>query len=796
MSELFLKIINMSISAGWLILAVLILRLVLKKAPKWVNVVLWGIVAVRLLFPFSIESALSLIPSAETVSPEIMMDAAPRVNTGVPAINGVVNPVIGRSFAPSPGSSANPLQIWIPVLATVWVVGVVCFLAYTAATYWRLRRRIGTAVLLRDNILQSENVSSPFVLGVIKPRIYLPFQMDGQDLEHVVAHERAHIRRRDHWWKPLGFLLLAIHWFNPLMWLAYVLLCRDIELACDEKVIRGLDSEHRADYSQALLACSVNRRVIAACPLAFGEVGVKDRVKSVMNYRKSAFWVIALAAAVCAVAAVCFLTDPVTSVRNPWVQEYVPGTGNILGGVDKERFERISEDFSIGADQYGRAVFKEPYQAFDTFVLLYADGIALIRKEFHLLPISRRFYAPYMLYGWQTTSGSEAARAEAQFVSSFLDIYENSFSKDIPLPAAPPANFDNEIEMVPTTANVQGAFGEYLYVPLGDGTYRYERSEKDSSSVTPGELLYRFTEKSDPFDVAWRVYEINESPEHRIVYAAAGDEIWLYQYSPPKRADANALSEAKASGCIIVADGDSTWGAEQWEAFYEMTQNGKPGSVKVAHYNTLDPERTDATAYEVYKEDYPSMFVIDLAYDGKAFTINWTEQDTSYLRQYKYLMKYEDTIPARLSAQTRAITRYVLTNDNTVTWDELFRGAASSRFGDYIDYFSIYSDIDGVGGKVTAGVFDKYTLTIGADGVASIELSAPNADGRQHADGSVFKKGERVRLEQLDGLPDLRGVSITALSEDGGIVWAASIPEENRGFTHLAQDGWSITNIG
>ena len=311
MNELFLKIINMSISASWLILAVLILRLVLKKAPKWVNVLLWGIVAVRLICPLSFESALSLIPSSETIPLDIEMAAKPTIDSGVPAINSVVNPVLS-SFAPPQHvlTSANPLQIWIPILNIIWLIGVGALLLYTAVSYWRLCRKVDTAVRYKGNIFQSENVSSPFVLGIIKPRIYLPFNMNGQDLEHVVAHEQAHIRRKDHWWKPLGFLLLTIHWFNPLMWLAYVLLCRDIELACDEKVIKELGNEQRADYMQALVACSVNRRMIAACPLAFGEVGVKDLVMSVMNYKKPAFWVIIIAVIICVGVAACFLTNP------------------------------------------------------------------------------------------------------------------------------------------------------------------------------------------------------------------------------------------------------------------------------------------------------------------------------------------------------------------------------------------------------------------------------------------------------------------------------------------------------
>ena len=311
MSELFLKIVNMSISASWVVIAVLTLRFCLKKAPKWVNVLLWGIVAARMVFPFSIESVLSLIPSAETISPTVMMEQTPSVQTGVPALNHVINPVISGSFTPAPGASANPLQIWIPVLAGIWLFGIVALFLYSAVSYCRLRRKVCEAVILRDNIYQSENVCSPFVLGIIRPKIYLPYHMDSREVGHVIAHEQTHIRRKDHWWKPLGFLLLTIHWFNPLMWLSYVLLCRDIELACDEKVIGKMGNAQRADYTQALVACSVDRRLIAACPLAFGEIGVKERVKSVMNYKKPAFWIVLASVIVCAVIAVCFLTNPI-----------------------------------------------------------------------------------------------------------------------------------------------------------------------------------------------------------------------------------------------------------------------------------------------------------------------------------------------------------------------------------------------------------------------------------------------------------------------------------------------------
>ncbi len=310
MTELFLGVVNKSISASWLVLAVLLLRLLLRRAPKWVNVLLWGIVAVRLICPVSIESSFSLVPSAETVSPEIMMDWTPEIDTGVPVIDRVVNPVITDTFAPEPAVSANPLQILIPVWSWIWLAGTAVLLLYTLVSYWLLRRKVAAAVRLRYNIYQSEHVTTPFVLGIIHPRVYLPYTMSQENIVYVLSHEKAHIKRRDHWWKPLGFGLLTIHWFNPLMWLAYKLFCRDIELACDAYVIRKLDNEHRADYAQALLACSQKPRLVAACPIAFGEVGVKTRIQSVMNYRKPTFWVMLIAVILCIAVSVCFLTDP------------------------------------------------------------------------------------------------------------------------------------------------------------------------------------------------------------------------------------------------------------------------------------------------------------------------------------------------------------------------------------------------------------------------------------------------------------------------------------------------------
>ena len=313
MSGIFLKLLNLSISASWLVLVVLALRLVLKRAPKWVNVLLWGMVALRLMLPFSIESALSLIPSAETLSPEVVrFDPAPTITSGVEFIDNAVNPSLSESFAAAPLASVNPLYVWTYLAGWVWLIGLAAMLAYALVSYLRLRRRVSASIPLRENIYVCDEVPSPFILGIVHPRIYLPSALDEAQRGSVLSHERAHLARRDHWWKPLGYALLAVYWFNPLLWLAYTLLCRDIELACDERVLRGMDAGQVKDYSSALLACSVPRRMLAACPLAFGEVGVGARVKNALRYKKPAFWVVAASVAVCVVVAVCFLTNPRT----------------------------------------------------------------------------------------------------------------------------------------------------------------------------------------------------------------------------------------------------------------------------------------------------------------------------------------------------------------------------------------------------------------------------------------------------------------------------------------------------
>ena len=345
MAEIFQKALNMSIAAGWLILAVIALRLLLRRAPKRFRLLLWAVVGLRLALPWSIESALSLIPSAQTLPEGIMLELAPVLDTGISALNGAINPGFTAAFTPELGASANPLQVLLPIAAALWMLGAAAMLLWALVSWLRLRKRVREAVRLEGNVYECE-IASPFVLGLFRPRIYLPFSLENGERELVLAHECAHITAGDHIIKPLGWLLLAAHWYNPLVWLAYALFCRDIELACDERVVRGLSLSDRADYSQALLDLSRPRGGVRACPLAFGESSVKGRVKSVLSYKKPAFWLVLLAVVVCVGAAVCFLTDPKEEA-----EPVDDGDGGVISARLEENFPAQVLDYAFACTE-------------------------------------------------------------------------------------------------------------------------------------------------------------------------------------------------------------------------------------------------------------------------------------------------------------------------------------------------------------------------------------------------------------------------------------------------------------
>ncbi len=847
MSDLFLKIVNMSISASWLILAVLILRLVLKKAPKWVNVLLWGIVAVRLICPFSFESALSLIPSAETFPEKIISGPSFDVQTGITPIDNRINDYLGDRYFEGVTVPANNGNNVMAILTIVWIIGILLLATYTIISYQRLNRKVDTAVHYKDNIFQSENVSSPFVLGIINPRIYLPFSMNEQDMEHVVAHEQAHIRRKDHWWKPLGFLLLTIHWFNPLMWLAYVLLCRDIELACDEKVIKELGNEQRADYTQALVACSVNRRMIAACPLAFGEVGVKERVKSVMNYKKPAFWVIIIAVNVCVGVAICFLTNPkqdrytlrivvpagsqeefvytdeeVSTVRNSikiWSGDGLGDTEVLLFPVNKTaetgytatylthgmpvEFDAEKDTwFKIGVNMQNPT--NEDiivYVEVENVEVRIVDEINSVIEWFDYLetPDEMKWDGsleisltefPDVTFRW--TSGEMLAVKGSKSTSLYTGMpIWNAYFCDLTGDGLP--------ELCSTISWGSGMIDNRVTIYDYANGASYELSDRGYFDFT-----LRFHEADGYLYVDKRKYNTDELVETgRLVFKNHCIQIEGFSNEAHQVFQAEILEIH--GGHYLVKPVEGSWELNSADRIEVPIRNVHPSP---------EPEIGDVIEIEYsgeILETYPARIADVYGIKVIKETETWDLIPMVMVNGTLYLdTGHESKIEARCGVMDGEITSQVDGSKQPTVDDQ-------SNFGTGYGYQ--YGTTEGtielfMNGKwwifateearqkiqfpSIENELSKFYLTIGAEGVKSIELTMPNASGGcENADGSLFKKGERIWLENLDGYRDLCGLTITALGENDEIIWTASVPdeEENKGFTHLVEDDWEITNI-
>lgn len=315
MGDIFLKSLNMSITAGWLILAVLCIRLLFRKIPKWVNCLLWGVVAIRLICPFSIESPFSILSSTEPIKSSTVVEGEvqnyiPSIDSRLTIVKNTINPMLTETFAYNGSDSVAPLQAVTYAAGLIWCCGMVLLIICALGSAVKLHKLVREAVCVRDDIYICDAVRSPFILGIFRPRVYLSSALCEREMDYILAHESAHLKRKDHWWKALGYLLLCIHWFNPLCWMAYSLLCKDIELACDEKAAKNMTFHEKKEYSKVLLSCAGQRSMIMVCPLAFGEVGVKERVRSVLNYKKPTLWIMIATAAVLVILTVCFLTDP------------------------------------------------------------------------------------------------------------------------------------------------------------------------------------------------------------------------------------------------------------------------------------------------------------------------------------------------------------------------------------------------------------------------------------------------------------------------------------------------------
>ncbi len=561
LETLFLVPLNRSIAAGWLILTVLALRLLLVKAPKQPRVWLWGLVGLRLAMPVSLKSALSLIPSVQTVPQEFLYDPTPAVQSGIPAVDAVVEPILQGSLAPEPVMSANPAQILCFVAGSLWLAGCAGLLLYSLISYLLLRRRLRCAVRLHGDIWQCESVSVPFVLGVLRPRIYLPYTLTADAQEYVLAHEYAHIERRDPLVKAVGWLLVCLYWFHPLVWVAYALLCRDIELACDERVLHRLGDAARKAYSHALLEQSTGRRqrMAGVCPLAFGEGSVRQRIVNILRYKKPAVWITVLCILLCAVLAVCFLTDPAAAADPAKVVGPYDVTG--LGG---DFLHSGNDAYAVGANAYGMPVFLDHRAAYSAFLSEYAAGIEELRTVWKLDPISKKNYSHYKIYGWQTPCADEELNRQCYQVTLFFDLYENSFDMTVRTPAQPTlqaaemqADFDlsdeaaqlpqvleafpprvtKDVQTWPTSAAAPfipegavctevSAIGQVVYIDYRYEDYRYLVAYKTDGTV---EATISQPDVWTPGGIPMCI--VNSAASGKIKYLNATDERMIQEYT-------------------------------------------------------------------------------------------------------------------------------------------------------------------------------------------------------------------------------------------------------------------------
>ena len=906
LDTIFLQIFDMTKVTSLVILIVLLVRLCLKRAPKVFSYALWAVVLFRLLCPVSIEAPISLIPQTEPtiqnydllnepVTPIAAIDAAQQ------AVGDVLNGGIGVQHVYTTNYledgtrriiSTDWNTVWILFTKFIWLGGMAALVVYSTVSLIRLKRRLIGAVQLRYNIYLADHIDSPFVMGLIRPKIYLPSSLSEKERDYIILHEQHHIRRGDHVVKLLSFIALCLHCFNPLVWIAFILSGKDMEMSCDEAVLRKLGEDIRVDYSASLISLATGRRIIAGTPLAFGEGNTEGRIKNIAKWKKPAVWVIVIAVIVCVILAVCLITNPMNRDTMLLGAEYriaetLYNTGDNVYSDNDQPSVCITADYRLWewhGDETGKwrligqlepyALTKKElaeYTAYDegwrrrynvgeitdAYILRANDEtagiffLAFTTKNGDTLlgygseDVSERGQGAsddtslYWLcrlesaFNKDTTTGSFLDRSLATSVGGDVDIFHTwsnankpgyiivGFESDeteyndgtlIPSPektdmgfavfyhdknesgyrllqchvyedaalaengiylCPDPAVLDLEgemkpvmtydvillnnekiekatriweytdgktetqsdfseyghqmllyswkndkagcriwqyfydesgemiaetgrslpVAMTPTTTNITGAFDGYLYVPIDGETYRYEIIFDDPVSVTCGKLMYQFTEEAEPEDVEWQVYAVDDYPDRSVVLAEAGDDyIHLYRYSPPKAVDSDRLTAAKASGMITLEDGYATFGEELWDTFYQKTQAGKSASVKIAHYYTLEGGNYSEEYYEVYKEDYPSLYEFELTYDDGTYTMKWNEYGTEYERQFKYLRKFEDVLPTKQSfKEPQMVTRYVLTNNNTASWDELWRSLASSQLGDFVDHYTIYS---------------------------------------------------------------------------------------------------------
>ena len=741
--EFMPTLLNMSLTASVAIVLVILLRLLLKKTPKVISYALWGVVLFRLLCPVSIGSSFSLYnlfdaPTEESgavtsvieyVPSNIVHTEYPSVALPVPGISDAINEALPQG---QEQLVADPIEAPMSIATYVWMIGVLGMVIYSIVSYVRLRRTLSVVVPLRDNIFIADDIKSPFVVGLFRPKIYLPCNLGDKEQEYIILHEQHHIKRLDHVMKALAFLALAIHWFNPLVWVAFVLASKDMEMSCDEAVIRKVDGDVRADYSASLLTLATGRRIIAGTPLAFGEGDTKGRINNLSKWKKPAVWVVLLAVVACVILAISLLTNPSAKREFPINGSNVSelNTEQVVGMI--ARAEKLDDGSQL-------CVNENAFDLMFTSDFEWANDGAI---QFFYLKDQKTYSAQLRMFHGDNkyfiTDSSEWIEQEQFFkLFHYLDALKYMPQEEI-----------------------------RKLSPDADGFSVYMRNDG-----VPGDYdrVLKYSQNGVEDIDGWYIH-LEAQPLHEVeggAYNGSGDEVIHLFYGHQDL----VMLESDSLTCYTESEGTNSYiepehfaNGFDWDyehlAWGEMQSSGK--LIFTANWDTDELvvsenyyEKTSPDSTMIHQETY----ILAQNADGKfELKVDYKNPGTEEMAVYfiqdesgngKYVMKI----------------LFGKTNDN-------------SSAGTYI------SQDDA-----------KFYLTIGAEGVKSIELSTPHSSGGcQNADGSPYKMGESIWLEPLDGVADLRGLEISALDAAGEIIWSASIPDgdENRGFTHLTQDGWTL----
>lgn len=938
----FPKILNMSLTASVAIVFAMLLRLLLKKAPKVISYALWGVVLFRLLCPVSFESGISLFGLFETptvgatdrtsiveyIPSNIVHTEYPEVVLPVPGIGDTITEALPKG---EEQLRADPLEGPIFIATYVWWGGILVMAIYGIVTWLQLRRRLVTASPLRENIYLADDIDSPFVMGLVRPKIYLPSEMEQREQSYIILHEQYHIRRLDHIVKALAFVALCIHWFNPFVWVAFILSGKDMEMSCDEAVVLKLGTEIRADYTASLLSLATGKRIIAGMPLAFGEGNTKGRIKNLANWKKPTFWVVLISVISCVVLAVCLLTNPTgfkyngsttpiisatyfdfragvegsTALNPAQISELISRLEEVKNTKKSDKFGGLTPGYQISAHLEDGSYIRisgyslsdnemvdiewndvryvvsdsefqdylsricagdDTVQALGTFLIHQPYGVVQVTYEsphysfsmvaqentpeyfidenLHLYSVKEHSEYPdwtdlgvlteisltkdnfddlfgsnsgdgwhiresasairkntkkawtviynqdvlyyilqqkngelYLAYGYYDYSekddpgsddtnlrwlyllarkdtekpslslndiiilsqkgnelnwsdfeefeyietgfglyirryeindlfhfsiGGAGPNSEPMYMylgvngddpESRIDIREGGVTEFIEAhrndtPASP------AVVMIPTDTKMYGLQVGALLLPIDGNTYRYLLTDNTGEGVTADELIFEFTEPDLNRTINWEVYSLKEYPDLSVVMILSKEEgPWLCTYSPPGRCSDTALTDAINAGYVVMEDGAATHGQDVWKSFFEDTQKGIATSVIVAHYQTLDPERCDTAYFEAFNQDYPSLNLYHLNFDGTSYTLSFTDSGVEYIRNYEYLMKLEASgTPLVGNTEHKRIVHYALTHDIEHTWEELWGSLASSAFPAPIDFYTIYSE--------------------------------------------------------------------------------------------------------